>query len=138
MGAGRPIDDQDREQVRALHTEGLSRNAIAKRISRSYATVTKVANELGLTFDRAQTAEATRVRQVDAKARRTELAERALDDADTMRRRALSATEARDARDWAHAYSIFIDRHIRLAAVDNDVQGLAAVDEWLDAMLGRP
>ena len=52
---GRPIDDDDREQVRTLHAQGASRNRIAKAIRRSPSTVSKIAAafEPPLVFDRA-------------------------------------------------------------------------------------
>ncbi|MGW8876373.1 helix-turn-helix domain-containing protein [Streptomyces mirabilis] len=74
---GRPIDDDDREQVRRLHAQGKSRNEIAKTIRRSPSTVSKIAAAYDppLTFDRAAEVEvATRVRRADLAARRSELA----------------------------------------------------------------
>ncbi|MBK6015610.1 helix-turn-helix domain-containing protein [Streptomyces sp. MBT53] len=72
---GRPIDDDDREQVRRLHSQGKSRNEIAKTIERSPSTVSKIAAACDLTFDRAAEVEtATRVRRADLAARRAELA----------------------------------------------------------------
>ncbi|NJP74564.1 helix-turn-helix domain-containing protein [Streptomyces sp. C1-2] len=64
------ITDHDREQVRLLHAEGHSRNEIARRIGRGGRTVTRIAAELGLDFDRARTAAATEAKMIDAKARR--------------------------------------------------------------------
>lgn len=117
---GPPLTDADRRRVAELHAAGKSRNEIARAIGRAQSTVTKIAAELGLTFDRSRTAEATRVKQVDAKARRATLATTALDDADEMRRRALAAAEARESRDYAAAYAYFVDRHIKLAEFDAD------------------
>ncbi|MFB7029661.1 MULTISPECIES: helix-turn-helix domain-containing protein [unclassified Streptomyces] len=74
--AARPITDKDRTQVRALHAEGLSRNAIARKIGRSPSSVSGIATELGLTFDRAPQVEAaTAVRKADLAARRAAMAE---------------------------------------------------------------
>ncbi|WP_275463364.1 helix-turn-helix domain-containing protein [Streptomyces noursei] len=71
----RPIDDTDREQVRLLHAAGKARNEIARAINRSPSTVSKIARELGLAFDRATEVEtATRVRRADLAARRADLA----------------------------------------------------------------
>ena len=138
MTSGRPLTDRDRDQVRALHSEGCNRNEIARRLGRAQSTVSKIARELGLAFDRSRTTAATEARQADAKARRTELANLALDDADAMRRRALAADSGRDARDYAAAYGVFIDRHLRLTEADADHQGLAAVDSWLRDITGTP
>lgn len=71
----RPIDDHDRAEVRRLHAAGESRNSIARAIGRSASTVSKIATELGLTFDRAaEVATATAVRKADLEARRTAFA----------------------------------------------------------------
>ncbi|MEV3925135.1 hypothetical protein [Actinomadura coerulea] len=55
-----------------------------------------------------------------------------------MRRRALASDTGRDARDYAAAYGVFIDRHLRLVEVDADQHGLAAVDAWLRGITGTP
>jgi hypothetical protein len=82
----RPITDQDREQVRTLHTQGKTRNEIARTIKRSTSTVTKIARELDLTFDRAaEVAVATEVRRADLAARRAALALGLQDDAEKLR-----------------------------------------------------
>ncbi|MGW3690280.1 helix-turn-helix domain-containing protein [Streptomyces sp. NPDC005125] len=76
----RPIDDTDRAAVRKEHAAGKSRNQIAKAIKRSTSTVSKIADELGLSFDRAaEVATATAVRKADLAARRTAFAERLQD-----------------------------------------------------------
>jgi len=59
--------------VRELHARGLSRNAIAKEIGRSTSTVSTIAKQLGLSFDRSATRAATSARVVDAEAHRAEL-----------------------------------------------------------------
>ncbi|MFF3622344.1 helix-turn-helix domain-containing protein [Streptomyces sp. NPDC002467] len=80
MGANQhsnPVTDADREQVRALHAQGLGRNEIARRLNRGSRTISVIAEELGLTFDRTATAVATEARKADARARRVALVERA-------------------------------------------------------------
>lgn len=82
----RPITDQDREQVRTLHAQGKTRNEIARMIKRSPSTVSKIARELDLTFDRAaEVAVATEVRRADLAARRAALALGLQDDAEKLR-----------------------------------------------------
>ncbi len=72
-----PITDQDRDQVRRLHADGLSRNAIAEQIERSSSTVSKIAAQLGLAFTGgARTAAATAARQEDLAALRRDLTAR--------------------------------------------------------------
>ncbi|WP_405018162.1 helix-turn-helix domain-containing protein [Kitasatospora sp. NBC_00070] len=72
-----PITDTDREQVRRLHADGLSRNAIASKIERSSSTVSKIAKDLGLAFTGgARVAPATAARQEDLAALRRDLTAR--------------------------------------------------------------
>ncbi|RLL70306.1 helix-turn-helix domain-containing protein [Streptomyces sp. Z26] len=66
----RPVTDDDRQQIRVLHAEGLGRNEIARRLNRSPRTISVQATDMGLTFDRTATAVATAARKTDAKARR--------------------------------------------------------------------
>ncbi|APD18585.1 helix-turn-helix DNA binding protein [Streptomyces phage Picard] len=84
----RPITDADRRQVRELHAAGKSRNDIAREISRSPSTVSKIAAAFDppLSFDRAEQVEAaTRVRTADLAARRAALALDLQDDAERLR-----------------------------------------------------
>jgi hypothetical protein len=74
--ANRPLTEADRDQVRELHAQGLTRNAIATEIGRSAATVTKIAGQLGLSFDRAVTQAATAAKVADARLRRRGIIER--------------------------------------------------------------
>lgn len=157
MSAGRPITDAERDRVAELHAQGLSRNAIARQLGRSQSTVSKLARELGLTFDRARTAEATQAKVVDAKARRAQLANDLLADAERMRQQLWTPTTIynfggkentynernveqppfRDQRDIVHSVGLLVDRHVRLTEVDADLQGLAAVDAWLRNIVGE-
>lgn len=70
MAAKKTVTDADRDQLRELHAEGHGRNEIARRMKRSPRTISVLAEELGLDFDRTHTAVATEARKVDAKARR--------------------------------------------------------------------
>ncbi|WP_261565316.1 helix-turn-helix domain-containing protein [Frankia gtarii] len=83
----RPVEAGDQDRVRRLHAGGASRNAIAREIGRSPATVTKIAKGLGLKFDRSATREATAAKVVDAAARRTELVGEMLVEASRLVRR---------------------------------------------------
>jgi len=74
----RPVTDELRGRVRALHGEGLGRNAIAREVQVSGATVTKIAQALGLEFNREDTAIAVRARQVDLDEVRERLARKFL------------------------------------------------------------
>jgi hypothetical protein len=84
--AARPIDAKDRAAVRRLHKQGKTRNDIARAIKRSPSTVTKIAKELGLTFERgAEVVAATEARRIDLAARRVQLAELLHQDAERLR-----------------------------------------------------
>jgi hypothetical protein len=78
------ITDADRDRVRELHAEGKTRNNIARAIGRSPSTVTGIARSLGLSFDRTATAAATHARQIDNRARRTEIVGRLYDRAEQI------------------------------------------------------
>ncbi|MEU6342206.1 helix-turn-helix domain-containing protein [Streptomyces sp. NPDC046977] len=76
-----PLPEEERDEIRALHAQGLGRNEIARRLGRSGRTITVVAQDMGLTFDRTATEEATRARVADLAEKRTILAEALTDDA---------------------------------------------------------
>ncbi|MFF5589719.1 helix-turn-helix domain-containing protein [Streptomyces hygroscopicus] len=80
----RPVTEETREDVRRLHAEGLSRNEIARRLQRSGRTISVIAADLGLSFDRAATEEATRARMADLAERRAILAEALQEDAERL------------------------------------------------------
>lgn len=81
--AARGTFDSKRAQARKLFNEGLSCNAIAKRLRCSPSTVSRWANAEGLSFkDRAQTATANAVREFDMAAARVRLAEKMTANAD--------------------------------------------------------
>lgn len=74
MARPRPITQADYDQVRKLHGQGLSRNEIARRTGRGQRTVSRLAAEMGLTFERAgTTAKATEAKKADAATRRAKL-----------------------------------------------------------------
>lgn len=73
MGANQhsnPVTDKDRKKLKELHAAGKGRNQIARELKRSPRTISVLAEELGLTFDRTMTAVATQARVIDSKARR--------------------------------------------------------------------
>ncbi|MGI5178662.1 helix-turn-helix domain-containing protein [Dactylosporangium sp. CA-152071] len=136
----RPVTDHDRDQVRALHAQGLSRNEIARQIGRSGKTVSNIAKAAGLTFERGpEVAAATEARKVDAKARRAALALALLDDAERLRKQLFAPCTVysfggrdntfeqalieepsfRDKRDLMQAVSTAIDRSVKLDEYDS-------------------
>jgi hypothetical protein len=90
--AARPITEEDRRRVKALHAAGRNRNQIAKEIGRSGSTVSKIAEQLGLSFNRDAVQAATEARVADAKARRAELMHALLDDAQKLRQQLFAPT----------------------------------------------
>ncbi|GAA4237635.1 hypothetical protein GCM10022254_50280 [Actinomadura meridiana] len=67
--AGPPVTQREREQTRAMRAEGMSRNAIAREISRSVDTVSRHCEDMGLSLDRDAIAAATQAASIKAKAR---------------------------------------------------------------------
>ena len=69
-----PVTQADYDRVKELHAQGLSRNEIARRSGRSQRTVSRLAAEMGLSFERAgATAKATEAKKADGAARRAQL-----------------------------------------------------------------
>ena len=80
-----PVSDADYERVRELHAQGLSRNAIARETGRGQRTVSRLAAEMGLSFERAgTTAKATEAKKADAATRRAKLQLDALEAANKL------------------------------------------------------
>lgn len=80
-----PLGDEERRDIVEAAKRGDSCTQIAKRHGRAKSTVSKIADEAGVPFSRAQTAAATALKQEDNRARRAELAALLLDDAHRMR-----------------------------------------------------
>lgn len=151
-----PLTDDDRERIRQLHAEGLSRNAIAEQLGRSAGVVSKICKQLGLSFDRSATKAAVEAAVIDAKAKRTQLANDLLDDAAKIREQLWTpalvysfggrdnsyAEMWHDRPDFAAQLKIMqtvglaVEKVLRIEAHDSDTQGLAAVDAWLRDMIG--
>ena len=83
--AGARITTQQRQAVADLHSKGLGRNTIARRLGVSAASVTNICQAAGLTFDREQTRVAVAARKTDAAALRAELELDLLEDAARLR-----------------------------------------------------
>ncbi|MDG4832413.1 helix-turn-helix domain-containing protein [Solwaraspora sp. WMMD1047] len=153
MAKQRPVTDHDRQQVRELHAQGLGRNAIAKALNRGTRTITRLAAEQGLDFDRTTAAKATAAKQADARARRATLALGLLDDAEKLRGQLFTACTVynfggkdntfeqalisepsfRDKRDLMSAIGTAIDKAVRLDEYDAD-PGIDAAKSMLGAL----
>lgn len=79
------VTDAERQRIRQLHAQGLSCNAIATEIGRGSSTVSRLAKDMGLAFDRRATQAATVAKVADARARRAQLMTDFLDDAQRLR-----------------------------------------------------
>ncbi|WP_405699086.1 hypothetical protein OG209_05195 [Streptomyces sp. NBC_01383] len=75
------------DTMRALHAEGLGRNAIAREMGIAPAAISRTAARLGLTFDRSKMQAATAARLADLAERRSLLAEDLISDAEKLRAR---------------------------------------------------
>ncbi|MCY1141367.1 helix-turn-helix domain-containing protein [Actinoplanes sp. Pm04-4] len=137
--AHRPILDQERDRVRELHAAGASRNAIARELRRSGRTISRIAAELDLTFERSdQTRSATVAKVADGQARRAQLQLDALDAAGRLFGQMFAETKVynfggkendynerthpeppfRDKRDIATAIKALADTALKLAEYD--------------------
>ncbi len=143
-------DDDDDTQLRQLHGEGLGCRAIAARMGRGRSAVSRHAADLGLSFDRDQTANATAASTAELKKRRALEAAQLLDDAIALRELMfapythvanskdgpetirLDAPPAAEVRNYATAYGICVTKHLELLRHDAD----AGIDE-AKGVLGR-
>ncbi|MFJ2110614.1 helix-turn-helix domain-containing protein [Streptomyces sp. NPDC087850] len=86
MAGGRRVTQADRDRVAELHAEGKTRNDIAEIMDRSGSTISRIAERLGLSFERApEVVAATEARKIDLAARRAELAFQLTVDAERLR-----------------------------------------------------
>ncbi|GAA4176519.1 helix-turn-helix domain-containing protein [Gryllotalpicola koreensis] len=81
MAAAHTFGDEKRARLRELHAAGMPLRQIAAELNASTETVSRHARNMGLSFDRSQTEEATRARVADLAAGRAALAERMLEEA---------------------------------------------------------
>lgn len=159
-GQRRPVDAKTRARVRKLAREGnLSRNAIARECKISPSTVSLICAEAKppITFDRTKTAAATEARTTDLKAKRAEISQRAVAEVERlftllaaphevihwdtktgwMSRDTIDRPTSGDVKNYATAIGILLDKHLVLVKTDSDDRDLPAVDQWLEAMMGR-
>ncbi|MEU8760658.1 helix-turn-helix domain-containing protein [Streptomyces sp. NPDC048659] len=151
-----PVTDADRDRIRELHAQGLSRNEIARQLDRSGRTISVQAAAMHLTFDRTATEAATAARKADLEEKRVILAEALADDAlrltaqmwepavihsfggkeHTYNSHEIPEPLAADKRALMSAATAAAAQSLRLVPAETDQQGLAAVDAWLRDMMG--
>lgn len=153
----RPVTEADHDRIRELHAKGMSRNDIARETGRSGRTVSRIAEHLGLTFERGpMVAAATAAKVADAKVRRAELQLKLLDDAERLREQLFKPALAinfggrdntlnqttlpeptfQDKRNIIQAVSTAIASSIKIDEHDRTMDNPSEVDAWLDAMKG--
>ncbi|MFJ3021474.1 helix-turn-helix domain-containing protein [Streptomyces tendae] len=151
-----PVTPEELQQIRDLHAEGKGRNDIARALGRSPRTISLHAADLGLTFDRTLTAEATKARVADLAERRAILAEALQADAErlteqlwqpskvfriggsanTYTEKQLDEPPADAKKDLMASAGIAIEKSLKLVPPEReDLEGLAAVDQWLRGMM---
>lgn len=150
------VTDAERADIIRLHGEGHGRNEIARLTRRSQRTVSLICAEEGLVFDVTVTEEATRHRVAQLADRRAMLAEALQDDAErlteqlwrpakvfriggssnTYTERSVEEPPADAKKDLMAAAGIAIEKSLKLVPPEReDLEGLAAVDQWLRGMM---
>jgi hypothetical protein len=156
-----PLNEAKRQDIlNAINTsDGRSRNQIAKEFGVAASTVGKIAQEAGITdaFDRTQTQKGTQARSADLAELRSLTSARFLQEATKMLDRlnepcevfafggaenrfnseVLHRPPSQEARNFMTAAAVALDKHLLLDKHDSDDQSGAAVDSWLQAMMGR-
>lgn len=138
----KPLSETDRQRIKALHAEGLSRNGIAREVGCSAGTVSNVCKEFGLSFDRSITENATRAKVIDNKAVRAAIASDTLaatqDLTRVIQQRIEGGLGDESFRDLATVFGILVDKHGALVKMDQSSENHSAVDSWLEHITGLP
>ena len=146
LARAKPVSDDELARLRELHGAGLSCRQIAKEMSRTPATISKHAAELGLKFDRSQVREATAARSADLAAIRVLVSGEFLMIAQQINAHVRQLLEGGDPedlkpwhlRDYAYAAGAYFDRHLAQDVHDKvEDHGNSEVDRWLAAMTGE-
>lgn len=137
MPSPRPVTQADYEQVRQLHAKKLSRNAIAEQLGRSGKTISKIAEKLGLSFDRERTKAATEAKVADARAKRAALSLALLDDAERLRKQLWEPAsyvahggKEFDRADWTMDEPTFADKAKIMQSVGVAIDKAVKLDEY--------
>ncbi|MFC7880477.1 helix-turn-helix domain-containing protein [Streptomyces sp. NPDC057376] len=152
----RQVTDEERAEIIRLHGEGRGRNEIARMIGRAQRTVSLICAEENLVFDVTMTEEATRHRVAQLAERRAMLAEALQDDAERLTEQMWLPTKvfriggssnsytdhnvdeppADAKKDLMASAGIAIEKSLKLVPPEReDLEGLAAVDQWLRGMM---
>jgi predicted AlkP superfamily pyrophosphatase or phosphodiesterase len=150
----KPLSTKEQERIRQLHSQGLSLNEIGRQLHRSNSTIGKYAKQMGLSFDRAKTKNATKAKQADAASLRADLKLRLLREAqelmDDLHRPQLVYTftpsgkyvshdvpkpPPADARNLMTSVGIALQRSIELEKVDQRSEtSVTVIDDYLKTL----
>lgn len=128
------LDESKRRNIVARIEEGTGRNEIARSVGVAAFTVSNVAKQAGLTFDRQQTAVAAVAQATDAKARRRSPGVRMLGDLEEARLRSAKEPNARGFHAAAQGLDALARAYGNIAKIDGP--DTTANDEAV-SMLGR-
>jgi len=152
----RMVTDAEKAEIVRLHGIGVGRNEISRQIGRAPRTVSIVCAAEGLVFDVTMTEEATRHRVAQLADRRAMLAEALQDDAERLTAQMWEPAKVFNIGGAANKYvehdvdeppadakkalmaaaGMAIDRSLKLVPPEReDLEGLAAVDQWLRGMM---
>jgi hypothetical protein len=156
VSKGGLVTPEERAEIIRLHGERYGRNEIARLTERSQRTVSLICAEEGLVFDVTMTEEATRHRMAQLAERRVVLAEALQGDAErltelmwqpckiynfggkdnTYRERDVNEPPAAEKRNLMAAANVALEKSLKLFPPEReDLEGLAAVDQWLRGMM---
>lgn len=151
-----PIDPTIKAAILASIQAGGKRNEIAREYGVGAGTVTKIAQDNDLAFDRSVTKNATRAKQADNAELRATTSRRLLVKANefldqmdaehtvfnfggkdnTFNSKVLPKPPVSDLRNLMTAAAVAIDKHLVIEKHDNSGESHAAVDAWLTEMTG--
>lgn len=154
-----PVQAHVRARVLDLHAKGLGRNEIAKLTGIGAASVTRIVQAEGGSFDRSKTEQAVKARVTDMANYRTSVAEKLLVAADELldklhqpflayniggkdnvyTEHEMDGPSTPAIRDLVSSAATALKAHTELVKFDQDPnQGLSAVDDWLSSMMPAP
>jgi hypothetical protein len=118
------LDPAKRRRVVELIQMEQGRNVIAKEVGISTSTVSAIAKQEGLNFDRTQTAQASSAQQKDAKSRRQALGSDMLGDLEQARLRLAKEENARGFQAAAQGLDALARAYGNIARIDPPDDGL--------------
>ncbi len=124
MTAPRPWSQADDLKLRELHLAGMALHSIATEMRRGKQTVSRHAQDLGLSFSRTSTVAATEAAVLDAKSRRAALGLAMLGDLEEARKRIGESQSAREFQSAAQGMDALMRSYVNLLRTEPDDGGL--------------